>query len=210
MQATLSPQLEELRARFGKRFAIDLDEVSVLSRAYCDLGETKVGLSGTFDMFHLGHARYFEQAKKLGQRLFVGVDSDAKVRAKKGPDRPLDSEADRLEVVLSCRFVDHVYLKQHDEPHWGFIKALHPNVLQATQGTYTAEEIRELEENYCGRVVVLPPQAATSTTARMRLLLLRHGKKVIEELDAAIASVNGELGRVRGVVARVLGGDGRG
>ncbi len=162
------------------------------------LGLRIVLTQGTYDMAHIGHARYFEAAKKYGDILIVGVDSDEKVRARKGPDRPVVPEAERLEMVCHLRPVDAVYLKQYKAPKWSLIKIVRPDVLIATKETYGTEQLRELKK-YCGKVVVLNPQATTSTSAKLRRLQIGMASKfektlmpkVMEAIAAALKEVKG-------------------
>lgn len=125
--------------------------------------------SGTYDMYHEGHGRYLEKAKSYGDILIVGVDSDDKVKHRKGRN-PFDTETSRVEAVCHCRHVDLVFLKKFDDEKWQLVKTVRPDTLIASEGTYTEEQVSALKE-FCGQVVVLPRQAATSTTAKIRLLM---------------------------------------
>jgi D-beta-D-heptose 7-phosphate kinase/D-beta-D-heptose 1-phosphate adenosyltransferase len=145
------------------------------------LGLKIVLTQGTYDMVHIGHARYFEEAKKYGHILIVGVDSDEKVRARKGPERPVVPQMERLEMVTHLRSVDVVYLKHLKVPRWNLIKIVEPDTLIATKETYTKKDLKELK-NYCGEIVVLEPQATTSTSAKIRLLQIGHAKKLEKAL----------------------------
>ena len=153
------------------------------------LGLRIVLTQGTYDMVHIGHARYFEAAKKYGDILVVGVDSDEKVRARKGPDRPVVPEAERLEMVCHLRSVDAVYLKKHNAPKWNLIKMIRPDVLIATKETYDKQQLKDLKK-YCGKVVVLNPQATTSTSAKLRRLQIgiasRFEKTLVPKIMTAV------------------------
>jgi D-beta-D-heptose 7-phosphate kinase/D-beta-D-heptose 1-phosphate adenosyltransferase len=143
-------------------------------------------------MVHIGHARYFEAAKKHGQILIVGVDSDEKVRARKGPDRPVVPENERLEMVTHLRSVDVVYLKPLKAPRWNLIKVIRPDVLVATKETYTRPELQELKK-YCKKVLVLEPQATTSTSAKIRLLQISTAKKLEQSLTPRLINTIQEV-----------------
>lgn len=145
------------------------------------LGLKIVLTQGTYDMVHIGHARYFEEAKKHGHILVVGVDSDEKVRARKGPERPVVPQGERLEMVTHLRSVDIVYLKHLKHAHWNLIKLVRPDTLIATKETYSKAELKDLKQ-FCGKVVVLQPQATTSTSAKIRLLQIGHAKKLEKAL----------------------------
>lgn len=156
--------------------------IPALLEDYKQKKKTVVLTQGTFDMLHIGHARYLTEAKRYGDVLFVGVDSDEKVRQRKGPDRPVVPEAERTEMLTYLRSVDHVILKPNDAEKWQLIKLMKPDVLIATQETYKAEEIEELQ-NYCGKVVVLEAMATTSTSAKIRRVQIGAAKKMSKTLS---------------------------
>lgn len=165
-------------SNFEERNISDYDRLRELAGHWKALGLKLVLTSGSWDILHEGHALYLEKARSLGDLLIVGVDSDEKIKARKGPDRPVVPEEERLRMLTHLRSVDVVCLKQKNAPHWGLIKAIRPDVLIATQGTYTDEEIKELEELYCKQVTVLGYLGTTSTTARLRLVQLGLATKL--------------------------------
>lgn len=142
---------------------------------------------GVFDLVHIGHARYFQVAKSYGDFLVVGVDNDEKVRARKGPDRPVVPEGERLEMLTYLNAVDTVVLKQLKDPKWMLIKMVKPDVLIATRDTYTKEEIEQLKA-YCKKVVALDPMATTSTSAKIRRLQIGMAKKIADILGKKLIS----------------------
>jgi rfaE bifunctional protein nucleotidyltransferase chain/domain len=160
-------------------------ELPEIIQKYHDAGKSVVLTQGTFDMLHIGHARYLTEAKKHGDVLFVGVDSDAKVKQRKGPDRPVVPEDERTEMLTYLRCVDHVILKPNEVERWQLIKIMHPDVLIATQETYTDEEISELKK-LCGKVVVLEPMATTSTSAKIRMVQIGATKKMTKTLSTKL------------------------
>lgn len=162
---------------FDNRFVEDYDELVKKVEACRLLGLKVVLTSGSFDLMHIGHMRYVERAKEYGDVLIVGVDSDAKIRARKGEGRPVVGELERAQMLSHTRGVTYITIKQSTDKKWELIRLVHPDILIATAETYTPEEISELEANYCKRVVVLPPQATTSTSARIRLLNIEKGQK---------------------------------
>ncbi len=168
-------------ANFNQRWFKDDATLKKLIENLKGLGLKIVLTQGTYDMVHIGHARYFEEAKKHGDILIVGVDSDEKVRARKGPERPVVPQAERLEMVTHLRTVDVVYLKQYKAPKWNLIKLVRPDVLVATQQTYSKADLKALKQ-HCGKVVVLEPRATTSTSAKIRLLQIGHAKKLEKAL----------------------------
>lgn len=150
------------------------------------IGAKIVLTMGTFDFIHIGHFLYLEKAKNSGDILIVGVDSDKKVKERKGPDRPIVSEAERVQMLTHVRHVDIVVLKNHDDPKWHLIKTIKPDVLVATSETYSEKQLKELESKYCGKVLVLDPQATTSTTAKLRRLNIGLSNKIKDEVVKSI------------------------
>jgi len=167
-----SNKLFEDASNFGLRFVPDYTRFGQMAASLRDLGQTVVLTSGSFDILHEGHSLYLEAARGFGDFLIVGVDSDEKVRRRKGSNRPAVPELERLRMVTHQRGVGLVTLKPADEPKWSLIKAVRPDVLVATAETYTPEEIRELEATCCGRVAVLDRMATVTTSARLRSLQL--------------------------------------
>jgi len=159
--------LFEDASNFDLRYVPDLERVAAISAALKTLGVSVVLTSGTFDLIHQGHSLYLEAARELGGFLIVGVDSDAKVRARKGPNRPIIPENERLLMVTHQRGVGVVTLKQDSHPKWALIEAVRPDVLVATEETYTPEQIAALTAGPCGRVEVMARMATISTSHRI-------------------------------------------
>lgn len=188
-----------LGSNFKDRFIPDYKRLKELSEHCKGIGLKIVLTQGTYDMVHIGHARYFEEAKKHGDILIVGVDSDKKVRARKGPDRPLVPQAERLEMVTHLRPVDIVTIKELNMPKWHLIKAVRPDVLIVTEETvkkYGKAKLKEMAL-YCGEVKVLEPMATTSTSAKIRHLQLKLAKRFEKAILPKMADMisNTLLGR---------------
>ena len=162
------------------RVISDYDKIGEIVKSCRSLRFVIILTSGTFDLFHEGHARYLENAKQLGDLLIVGVDNDEKVRKRKGPNRPIVSEGSRTEILCHCRHVDIVFLKKLGDPRWNLIKTVRPDILIATEKTYTPEQTKELTQ-FCGEVKVLQPLAATSTTALIRNILVGMASGTVEQ-----------------------------
>ena len=175
-----------------RRFIADYDLLQRHVEACRELGMKIVLTSGTFDILHVGHSRYLEKGKELaeGGVLIVGVDSDEKVKKRKGPDRPIVSEQERVEVLCHLRHVDLVTVKPLDAPHWELIRRVRPDVLLITQEEYDTEDglakLRAFCAEFGGIGHILPPQATTSTTAKIRLLVLGMKQKVKDRLQEVI------------------------
>lgn len=84
--------------------------------------------NGCFDILHVGHVRYLQQAKALGDLLFVGLNSDASVRKLKGESRPIQKEADRAEIMSALSCVDFVTIFSEETP-LELIKLVRPDIL---------------------------------------------------------------------------------
>lgn len=155
----------------------DYDDIAPIVQKYRAQQKRIVLTQGSFDMIHIGHGRYCQEAKQHGDVLFVGVDSDEKIRSRKGPDRPVVPQDERMEMLTYLRSVDHVVLKQLNVPKWELIRKIRPDVLIATDKTYTPEQLKALEK-ICGKVIVLEPMATTSTSAKIRLVQMGAAKKI--------------------------------
>ena len=95
--------------------------------------------NGCFDVLHFGHVHYLLEAKKLGEILVVGLNSDDSVRRLKGPSRPINGEKERAFVLAALSFVDYVVLFEEDTPE-NLIKAVRPDVL-VKGGDYALDQI---------------------------------------------------------------------
>lgn len=168
------------------RFVNDFSKLKEVVGALKTIGAKIVLTQGTFDFIHIGHFLYLEKARNMGDILIVGVDSDQKVKDRKGPDRPIVGENERVQMLTHVRHVDFVTLKDAKLPKWQLIKVVQPDILVATKGTYTQKQLAELKK-YCKQVVVLEAQATTSTTAKMRRLNIGLSKKI---RDAVTLSMN--------------------
>jgi D-glycero-beta-D-manno-heptose 1-phosphate adenylyltransferase len=182
---TISRAIFGHSSNFNHRYFYDYKKLKLLIDHLKGLGLRIVLTQGTYDMVHIGHARYFEEAKKHGDILVVGVDSDEKVKARKGPDRPVVPEVERLEMVAHLKPVDVVVLKPLKAAKWHLIKSIKPDVLITTKETYTKDQIVNLEK-YCGKVVVLDPMATTTTSAKIRKLQIATAKSLGQALTPKI------------------------
>jgi D-beta-D-heptose 7-phosphate kinase/D-beta-D-heptose 1-phosphate adenosyltransferase len=149
----------------------------------------KIGLvQGSWDLFHVGHLRYIKKAKELCDFLIIGIDDDDKIRKRKGENRPIIPLVERKEFVELLEIADAVVPKGLNEPKWGLIKTIKPDVLIAIKDNYTIEEINKLEE-ICGKVAILPRQAQDSASDIIRRILISDGKNLTIAIDKRIAEV---------------------
>ncbi|MSO55848.1 MAG: D-glycero-beta-D-manno-heptose 1-phosphate adenylyltransferase [Acidobacteria bacterium] len=128
-------------------------------------GRTVVFTNGVFDLLHLGHIRYLQDARREGDALVVGVNSDRSVKAIKGPARPVNTERERAEVVAALSCVDAVVVFDEDDPQQ-VITRLQPDVL-VKGADWPADRIigRETVEARGGRVVRIPLAEGYSSSA---------------------------------------------
>jgi rfaE bifunctional protein nucleotidyltransferase chain/domain len=150
-----------------------LDEVVRLRAQFRKLGKKLVFTNGCFDILHVGHVRYLAQAKALGDVLVVGVNSDASVKKIKGPARPLNSQADRAEVLAALRSVDYVFVFNEPDPRY-FLDAVKPS-FHAKGGDYRLDQIieREVVEKNGGKIVLLDMVKGRSTTKLLKRMAKR-------------------------------------
>lgn len=164
--------------RFDERLIGSLDDMTRTVTHLRGLGYKIVLTSGSFDLIHMGHVKYLTRAKAFGDILVVGVDSDAKIRRRKGPDRPMVPESERLEMLAHQRPVDLIYLKDESEPRWGLIKAVRPDVLVLSEDhSYSEDDQRALLE-HVGRIEVLERQASVTTSERIRQMHMHMGDRL--------------------------------
>ena len=142
------------------------NELPALGAEYAAQGKKLVLTNGCFDLLHTGHVRYLEEARSCGDVLIVAVNSDASVRELKGPERPLNNELDRAEVLAALRCVDHVTIftsKRVTE----VIRLLRP-AIYAKGGDYTLETLDDGEraalEEAGAEISLLQLVAGRSTT----------------------------------------------
>lgn len=140
--------------------------------------ERVVFTNGCFDVLHVGHARYLSDARKLGDLLVVGLNTDASVRRLKGERRPIVPESERLELLLALKPVDFVVLFDEDTP-LRLIERVLPDVL-VKGGDWPVEKIvgHELVLANGGQVLSLPfVPGRSSTDIIERIASLSSGAK---------------------------------
>lgn len=147
------------------------DNLSTFAAALRAHGQRIVFTNGCFDILHVGHVRYLGAARALGDCLVVGLNSDASVRRLKGPERPVNEEADRAEVLDALRAVDYVTI--FDEPTAAeLIEIIRPDVY-VKGGDYTIATLPEAEivRGYGGRVEfidLVPERSTTRVIEKLR------------------------------------------
>ena len=130
--------------------------------------------NGVFDLLHVGHVRYLQQARSLGDALVVAINSDRSVRELKGDNRPLMNEGERAEILAALQAVDYVTIFDDISPR-SLIAELLPDVL-VKGGDYSLDQIhgREEVEAAGGTVVSLPFVEGVSTSAIIERIKSGH------------------------------------
>jgi rfaE bifunctional protein nucleotidyltransferase chain/domain len=127
-------------------------------------GKIIVFTNGCFDILHVGHTRYLKEAKKQGDFLILGLNSDESVRSLKGETRPLIPESERADVVAALESVDYVTIF-HETTPLELIEYLKPDIL-VKGGDWKVEQVvgRQSVEKWGGSVIIIPEIIGSSTT----------------------------------------------
>ena len=136
-------------------------------------GKTIVFTNGVFDLLHPGHVRYLADARAKGDALIVAVNSDRSVRAIKGPERPINREQERAEVLGALAAVGAVVVFDEDDPH-AIITAIQPDIL-VKGADWAADRIvgRDVVEARGGRVIRIAFAPGFSTTSMIERIRQR-------------------------------------
>lgn len=149
------------------------DELAAARARWRERGEKVVFTNGCYDILHPGHIRLLEQARSLGDRLILALNSDRSVQRIKGPKRPLVAEKERAELAARLEAVDAVVLFDEETPR-ELIAAVLPDVL--VKGADWAHFVagREEVEAAGGEVRLIPLEPGYSTTATVEEILARR------------------------------------
>ena len=142
-----------------------VDNAVALAAQIHDAGGTVVFTNGVFDILHPGHVRYLRAARALGDALILGVNSDRSVRANKGPQRPINPETERAELLSALQCVDCAVIFDEETPH-ALISRVQPDVLVKGADWGELEIVgRDIVEGRGGRVVRMELAEGFSTTS---------------------------------------------
>lgn len=146
---------------------------------------------GTWDLYHEGHGNYIELAKQMAHERYpdaekviqvIGVDSDALTRERKGPRRPVVKEDERCRILRHHESIDMIVL----EHELGHLHRHLPHDVRVISTTTSDLEADEETTRYCEHLVNLPPQAETSTSARVRLLILEGNQEAVKQFREGV------------------------
>jgi len=154
---------------------LSIEEASRLASGWRAQGKRLVLANGCFDLLHVGHVRYLQAARSLGDALVVGLNSDASVRRLKGPGRPVMPAAERAELVAAVRGVDAVVVFEEDSAD-ALIERLRPDV-HAKGTDYTEQSVPErgTVESVGARVAIAGDPKTHSTKGLIATILDRFG-----------------------------------
>ena len=146
--------MTEIRS-IAKKIVDTLQVKSVISGWKSD-GNKIVFTNGCFDILHYGHVSYLSAAKDLGNKLIIGLNSDASVRRLKGETRPINGQHERAVLLAALQFVDAVVVFDEDTPE-KLIKIVEPDFL-VKGSDYTVENIvgADFVKSYGGKVITIP------------------------------------------------------
>ena len=145
---------------------VDLEELSKRSKQVRAAGKKLVATNGCFDLLHLGHVRYLQAARALGDMLVVGLNGDGSVRKLKGKGRPVTTERDRAEILAALQCVDLVTIFPEMRATQ-FIAASRPTIY-VKGGDYSSETLNEEEsallKEIGAEIRIIPFEAGYSTS----------------------------------------------
>lgn len=185
-------------AKFNDRFVPDHKDLVMLIDTLRSMGCTIVFVTGVWDLFHIGHAEYIWRGKEEAKKLYpdsdhvvivVGVETDELTKQRKGPDRPIVPQDERLRVLGHLRAVDILTLQYEPDQLYCLVTHDVRIISESTTDLPNREEI----QRYCAHIVNLPPQAETSTTARIRRLSLDGTAKVLLRTEKALIAALEEV-----------------
>lgn len=160
---------------------VTLSQLEIFARQHRAMGKKIVLTNGCFDLLHVGHVSYLQQAAELGDVLIVAINADSTVRRLKGSERPIIGQHDRAAILAALGCVTHVLIFDEETPHV-LLRRLRPDVL-VKGGTYSRDEVigREVVEEYGGQVRTCGLIQDVSTTG---ILQRARSGSVVDEVDS--------------------------
>lgn len=160
-----------ISAKTASGKVLPLSRVLKLVRAAKAQKLAVVTTNGCFDILHVGHVRYLEVAKRHGDILIVGVNSDASVKRNKGDSRPINTELERAEIIAFLKPVDAVFIFDETTAH-AWLKKIKPHVhVKGADRTMDQIVEKDVVEAGGGRIVLVPVVTGKSTTSVLKKIL---------------------------------------
>lgn len=183
-----------------RRYVASYEQIEQYANFLKGLGLNVVYTPGVWDLPHIGHCRYLQKAKQLGDILIVGVEMDEAIRIRKGPKRPVVPFNERVEMLCHIRHIDLVVpIPDYDKRGLSgmkMVEAIKPNIFVASKRSFReADDTNDWVdrvEKYVDRVEILESQAETSTSAKIRDLLMdlsEYAKRAMNEAHATAVKV---------------------
>jgi rfaE bifunctional protein nucleotidyltransferase chain/domain len=154
-----------------------LEDFQPIRRRLRAAGQTLVLTNGHFDLLHVGHVRYLQAARALGDVLVVGVNDDASTRALKGPQRPIVPAAERAELLAALEAVDYV-IPFSEPTAERLVTTLQPEIY-VKGGDWTVEDLPEAPavRAYGGRIELITEVTNRSTSDVIDIIVERYGQR---------------------------------
>ncbi len=154
-----------------------ISELKDISEELRNQNKKIVTTNGIFDILHIGHIRYLQEAKKLGDVLIVAVNSDFSTKRIKGPKRPLNNEKDRVEALAALECVDYVAIFNEENPI-KILEQIKPNI-HVKGGDYDMNQIIEKDavEKNNGKVVLIPKVKDYSTSNLINKIIKAYANR---------------------------------
>lgn len=167
-KGTYAVSLRELKSRImsEERKILDFEQLKKIVEDNKRKDRKIIWTNGCFDLLHIGHVNYLKEAKKLGDILIVGINSDESTRKIKGPERPIQSENERAEILSSLECIDYIIIFSESTSE-NYLKELKPHVY-VKGGDYNINTMNQIErkilEDYGGKIEFISPQQGKSTS----------------------------------------------
>jgi D-beta-D-heptose 7-phosphate kinase/D-beta-D-heptose 1-phosphate adenosyltransferase len=185
-------------ASFEDQFVPDHVVLVNLIEMLRSMGCVIVFITGVWDLIHIGHAEYIRRGREEAAKLYpnadhfivvIGADSDDLTKRRKGPERPIVPEGERVKVLSHLRAVDLVTLQTESDQLFRIIPHEVRVISESTKDLPGLEKIRA----QCEHLVNLPPQAETSTTARIRRLSIDGAVALLLKVEQGLTQVLKEV-----------------
>jgi len=186
-------------ASFEDRFIPKHDELQETILQLRSMGSVIVFTTGVWDLFHVGHAEYIQRGKEEARKLYpdaehiimvLGVDTDELTKLRKGPKRPIVPEDERCKILSQLRTVDLLTLQYEANQLY---KVIEHDVRVISTSTQDLPDDHDEIQAQCQHLVNLPPQAETSTSARVRFLVMDGRLEAITSFRERFEKLFGEM-----------------